>query len=105
MPFPAGKCPGHALHTARHHDLTAFGLDLVKGKHHRLHTGSTNLVDSGTGCGFADSRAERGLPRGCLPDASAQHITHKHFIHLGGVQTGPLQYRAYGDRAEFRCRQ
>ena len=99
-------CDGaHALHAAGGHDGAFAGADLLRGERHGAQAGAAHLVDAERGLGIGQSGGAGGLAGGILSLAGGQYLTEDHFIHVAGLDPGPLEGRSQRDRAKFVCGQ
>ena len=94
----------HALHATSNHNPVVANPDRICCQHHRLHTRTTHLVDCGCGDRWWQSRFQHRLPGGSLPHPGRQHVAHKDFVDLLGMQTALLQCSLDGTRPQLRCR-
>ena len=81
----------HRLLAARDDDLELARADQLVGQRDGVDAGQAHLVDRERGHVHRDAARDRGLPRGDLPGARREHLTHDHVLHLLGRDPGPLQ--------------
>jgi hypothetical protein len=97
--------PTHALHAAGHGHARVPGLDALGRQHDRLQPAAAHLVDGIRGDGVRQPGEQGRLPGRGLADTGLHHVAHHHFVHLLGVDAGPLDRLGDGDRPELRGRQ
>ena len=92
----------HRLHAASNRDLQVTGLDRLRGEHHGLETGATDLVDGDGRGAVGDAGEPQRLPRRVLPEPGLQHVAHQHFLDLLAGHAAARQRLAYDNATELR---
>ncbi len=75
----------HRLHTAGRDHRVRSGVDGTHRVDHREQPRSAHFVDGIRGHGLGQTRFEKDLPRGILPDAGLQHFAERDVLDLAGV--------------------
>src|SRR5262249_2051439 len=95
----------HGLLPARNDDFGIAVEDRLIAQRHGAQSGTAQLIDAPGGGLDGYTGADRGLPRGILPLAGSENLTHDDFGHIWSFDAGAFE--AFGDRhlSEFVRRQ
>ena len=91
----------HRLHAARDRDVDVSRGDALGREHHRLQSGSADLIDRQGGDVIVEPAVERGLPRGILTVPRLDDVAHDALIDARRIDPGARDGLAHGQRAKF----
>ena len=92
----------HVLHAPGNNAFGVAGADCLGRERDRFQAAPADLVDGCRWNALGEAGANRGLPRGVLPQAGLEHIAHEHLID--GIDAGATERLLDGNRSEPGCR-